>query len=247
MRLDLSGFPFFGFVLGCGGVFSIRLSTSSRRSAVGSGVGMAIILMRDPDWWGCPSLYEEYWMALGRFVHRYATLEQEIHHTLKMFSETSDEVAQAVFSGTRAKGAWEFIDRIREAKGRTKNDDYKRSSDHFGLITSVRDALMHQGALLHGEGFRTSNEHRTIHRSRRIIPVSPDDLAAMTADLDVIFATIFEMQCEADGTDITKYKTDLPALGRSAWRYKSRARVAPRQKSAFQNQEYGDQPPPSEG
>jgi peptidoglycan/xylan/chitin deacetylase (PgdA/CDA1 family) len=44
---------------------------------------MAIILWHDPDF-PITEAHHEYWAALGRFIHRFAMLEQEIHSLLTL-------------------------------------------------------------------------------------------------------------------------------------------------------------------
>ena len=214
-----------GLTLGCGFIASIRRSTSS-----GLGVSVAILLFADPDF----PLSEEhytYWSSLGRFVHRYAILEQEIHRTLCLYARTDNATSQAVFSGVKSKGAVDLIKRLREVRGLPRDADYDRAFAQFTTITNLRNDLLHEGAIRYPNGgFKVSNERKTIPRQQRITPISPADLDAMTEDLNTIFATLFVMQCEAGEDDISLYRTDFRVLGRTAWQYKSAPQAsAPRQ------------------
>lgn len=186
---------------------------------------MAILVMADPDWPVGPE-HQEYWTALGRFIHRFAMAEQSIHFLLRLTTKTPPEVSQAIFSGTRAKQALSLIDRTREALGLQPDPDFERAKAQFGIINGVRDDVVHHGAILYREGFLISNAQRTIKRQQFVKPISVADLSAMTEDLQTIAATLFVMQLDANGDDPSRYLTDWREVGRSPWLYKSRRRVA---------------------
>lgn len=181
---------------------------------------MAIIVWADPDFPISPA-HHEYWAALGRFIHRFAMMEQEIHFLLIRTAKLTREMGQALLSGTRAKDALSQIDRLREVQGIQEDKDFTRAKNQFNVINDLRNDIVHHGALLYSDGFRVSNQRRTIPRLHKITPVSARDIEAMTADLQTIAATIFVMQLLGQGDDPAAYKTDWREVGRSPWLYKA--------------------------
>ena len=180
---------------------------------------MAILLNMDPDYPVTPE-HHAYWAALGRFIHRFAMMEQQFHFLLRLTSKTDDAASKAIFSGTRAKQAISWFDRINEARGHSPDADFERAKAQFNVINQMRDDIVHSGAILYQDGFLISNEQRTIARQVRITPVSVADLESMTADLDTIAATVFIMQLVANDDEPSAYFTDWREVGRSAWQYK---------------------------
>lgn len=180
---------------------------------------MAILLFADMDY-PVTDKHREYWAALGRFIHRFAMLEQQIHFMLRLYADTPHEISQAIFSGVRGKAGLDLINRLREVKGLPDDPDFKRAIVQFGVINGVRDLIVHSGAILYGDQFIASNINRTIPRAQKKTPVSAKGLDDMTEDLQTIFAAFFVRQIEANGDDITAYKTDFRELSRAPWRYK---------------------------
>ena len=170
--------------------------------------------------------HHTYWEALGRFVHRFAMMEQEIHHLLRLTASTDTDVSRALFSGTRAKQALSWIDRIRAVQNLPNDPDFDRAKKQFTLINGTRDDVIHNGALLYQTGFRVSNAHRTIPTQQRIVPISADTLDAMRDDLQTIAATVFVMKLLASGDDPNLYTTDWREVGRAEWRYKPASPIA---------------------
>jgi hypothetical protein len=181
---------------------------------------MPIILMLDPDFPITPE-HEVYWKALGRFIHRFAMLEQQIAHLLALYAETPKGISQAVFSGVRAPLALSLIDRVRETKETPEDPDWNRLRAQFGIINSVRNDIVHLGAIMQSGGFKISNQARTIPSQVKTTSISATELDAMTDDIQTMAATIYVHQCiKNDGHfDAAKYATDWAEVGRAPWKY----------------------------
>jgi hypothetical protein len=179
---------------------------------------MAIILMLDPDFPLTPG-HDVYWKALGKFIHRFAMLEQQIAYLLQLSAKVPKETAQALFHGTRAKAAIDNLNRLREVRGLAEDPDWKRVVDQFGIINSVRNDIVHYGATLHDDGFKIASK-RNIPRKQTVTQVDAPQLDAMTEDLQTIAATVFVQQCIANEGKFEGYATDWREVGRAPWKYK---------------------------
>jgi hypothetical protein len=181
---------------------------------------MPIILLLDEDF-PVTAEHEVYWRALGRFIHRYAMLEQQIAYLLSLCAKVPKERAQALFSGVRVKDAMGMIEKLREVRGDPEDPDLTRLKKHLGDITDMRNNIVHYGATLHADGFHVKNT-RTIPRLQTNTAVSAAQLEAMTDDMQTMAATLYVHQCiESQGKfDAADFVTDWREVGRSPWKYK---------------------------
>jgi hypothetical protein len=187
-----------------------------------------MVLVRIPD----PPITDEtraYWQALGHFIHRFSQLEQQIHFMMRLYAGTTREVAQALFSGTRARLALEQVDRLREVKGLPKHPLLERAKAQFGIITTMRDDIVHHGSIPHPQGFEISNAAQQIPRKQRTVTVVTPILKAMTADLETISDAFFVMQLEAERLSLppgvttgrSEHFPDPNVGAQTPWQYKS--------------------------
>jgi hypothetical protein len=165
---------------------------------------------------------KDYWLALGEFIHRFARVEQQVAYTLTLYTKLPIETARAVFSGVRAKDAFSLIDRIRETRGLEIDEDWLRAKAQFGVINSVRNDIVHLGAILEGhDQLQISNKSRTIPSLVKTTPISAKELNAMSVDLSVISETLYAHQLIETGK-----RPDHPFVmiartnGRAPWQYK---------------------------
>jgi hypothetical protein len=165
---------------------------------------------------------ERYWQALGRFIHKFAIIEHQVAFALALYAKTPKGTAQAVFSGVRAGLALSLIDRIREARGAPADEDWNRAKGQFGIINSVRNDIVHFGALAESEGaFQISNANRTIPSQAKVTPITADELDMMTDDLRTISETIFAHQLVESGTEKGDKRANAAReRGRAPWKYK---------------------------
>jgi hypothetical protein len=178
---------------------------------------VAIILNLDPDW-PLTEKHPVYWAALGRFVHRFALLERQIHYLLQLWAGMKQEPAQVLLAGVKASAAVDMIPKLRASAGRGFDEDLKRAFEHYKRINSVRNLIVHFAAILERDAFVARDGKRPPHEDR-VVAVQPDTLDAMTDDLQTIAATLFVSQCEANGAPIESFKTDWREVGRAAFRF----------------------------
>lgn len=138
---------------------------------------------------------DRYHLALGRFVEAFATAETSLHVLLWAVSATTVGVSRAIFSGTRARTAIDFIRRIAEAERMPLGDALDDAFTRFSTINTVRDRILHYGSnSSDGIGAaRLVSNRLTAHSPNSLfeLPVSPKMLHEMTEDsmkLAAIFA-----------------------------------------------------------
>ena len=88
----------------------------------------------------------DYYLALGRFVSQFAHTEGLMQLTLRHFAGLGDDIGSALLSGVRADQARDLINRVLDARRRPATKmELKRHFDHFGLITKIRNDILHYG------------------------------------------------------------------------------------------------------
>lgn len=194
LRLGL-GLPVIS-ACGFGGVLSIRRSVSSSCDSRGA-FGMAI---KRPQK-GKPLVYSTpasntpegrgreraYFEALGRFAHIFARTETVVALALWHFARTPHDIARAVFSGVRVKEATASMRRIADVQSMAA-DRRQELDDIISQLTSIntaRNDILHFGAVDVAEGAGTVTNALKALTDDKIqeFPISPEILAAMTADL----------------------------------------------------------------
>jgi hypothetical protein len=128
-----------------------------------------------------------YFEALGRFCHEYATLEAVMFNTLALYAKIPNQMARAVFSGTRVRPAMGFIKRICQIQdpGEHNRKDLEYVFKQLEGITALRDDILHQGSVLtDNKGRITSNIIRNLTPNKLVErSSSTETLNAATADL----------------------------------------------------------------
>jgi hypothetical protein len=136
---------------------------------------------------------DKYYLALGRFIDRYAACEgQTFFLTLATANMTMD-VAQALLSGTRTTAAIKFMRRMYEARNATVPTRLDAAFKQLGSITTLRDHLLHTGVVLSeakDELVSTNWIRAHAERAKKETKVSAELLDDMTADLDTISAIL---------------------------------------------------------
>jgi hypothetical protein len=135
-----------------------------------------------------------YYETLGRFIQGFANTEGTINGALREFSKVTGPVARAIFSGTRAETAKQFITRILDAENYSQGikDELKNVFDQLGLINSARNDIVHYGTQFEEtDRFIVTNADRA-HLPSRVstMAVSAKILEQMMADLNKISLTI---------------------------------------------------------
>jgi hypothetical protein len=129
---------------------------------------------------------DSYHLALGRFVDAFATAEHNLKFALAATAGVSREVAQALFSGTRVDVAIGQIRQLHEAKAISMEPEVDRVLSQMKSILTVRNAIMHYGAVFDGSHFTTTTSAHTLPKQTKTSRHKLADLEHMTADLLVI-------------------------------------------------------------
>jgi hypothetical protein len=164
--------------------------------------------------------HRTYWLSLGRFIHRFALLEQQIHYLLRIASKISRQADQALLSGTRADAAISLLRRSYEVHGETEDPVLTRAIAQFGIINSARNDVVHMGAIQDGDAFLVTNQNRTIASKARTNRFTAEILDQMTADLETISAAVFVAQEIANRQPPTQKPIDWLQVAQSPWLYK---------------------------
>lgn len=142
-------------------------------------------------------------------------------HTLVAVSGVTHKVGQSIYSGTRVGPAKDFINRILDATGRkTLKDQLKPYFDQIGLINSMRDEILHYGAVYdHSKNVLIVSNERVAHIPEKLrrIEVDPQLLDDLTHDTTRAFCGIILCISRSIPPDSLKY---LESVVASPWRYK---------------------------
>jgi hypothetical protein len=161
-----------------------------------------------------------YWQLLGAFISEFSRSEELVFRLLVKEAGVSDVVAKAIFSGVKIDGAKDFINRLYEARGDERPVALVRAFEQLGVITRMRNDLVHYG-VTHAYGLspRVSNS-RTAHAKRalRELHVSNEVLSNMISDLGVINTVILDI-VGTHWRGLT-WREDVFKAANGAWRYK---------------------------
>jgi hypothetical protein len=85
-----------------------------------------------------------YYLALGRFAHRFALAEQGVHFVLRHYAGMKTDVARALLSGVRVRETERRLSRLHDigAIPDDKWSDLKGLFDQLSIINSARDGIL---------------------------------------------------------------------------------------------------------
>ena len=167
---------------------------------------------------------EPYWTALGKFLHRYALLEQALNRVLRETTKVDRETAKAIFSGARVAQAISFINRVHEGKGTTKSPWLERAFPKVSELTTARDKILHNGFTLRGSDIIVSDRERTIPRAVYERAYTVTELYDLEADTCVAHACINMATYESiDRRRYRAARTREEQIALTPWRHKPRA------------------------
>jgi hypothetical protein len=136
---------------------------------------------------------EKYLIALGLFVEKFAACESMLIVALARLTRCDDPTSRAIFSGVRSDTARSHIRRILEARGEPMPEFLESSFQQLGIISTLRNDLMHYGAYAVGQNpdERTvSNEVAAMPGRERVTPISAEILTDLIGDVETITAAI---------------------------------------------------------
>lgn len=176
-----------GFALGVkglGGVFSIRLKTSSSL-----GVSAMAILTLDADkLTRTVQINNEakYYEALGAFIHEFSVVEFAIHGLLARRAGVDANTANALFSGITVDKAPDFVRRLAEARtgSREVEPELESAFSQLTIINKARNEIIHYGAhVKNGDARYVSTRSKAVTLKKSTLrAVSPEILGQMRLD-----------------------------------------------------------------
>lgn len=126
---------------------------------------------------------DNYHLALGRFVDAFATAEHNLKFALAATAGISREVAQVLFTATRVDVAIGQIRNLYDARGIVIEQEVDNALSQMKSILTVRNAIMHYGAIFDGSHFVTSTAAHTLPKQAKTFRYELNDLERMTSDL----------------------------------------------------------------
>lgn len=177
-------------------------------------------------------IWDQYYLALGKFVDSFATAEDCIFAALRTTFRLSPKNSRALFSGTRCRTGMDFIRRAYEANSLPLPEILERAFAQLSAINTTRDTIIHYGATMESDGLRVSNE-RIAHTPKTLksFPISPSTLDEMTEDLATITSALL-VYCVDQGGKLDP-RVDIPLnrqIAQRSWLYRpaQQGRSAPR-------------------
>jgi hypothetical protein len=165
-----------------------------------------------------------YFEALGRFVHEFATLEAVVFNTLAFYAKVPNNMARALFSGTRVRAAMGLIKRITQIQdpGEENKTDLEYVFRQIEAINTLRDDILHQGSVLTDDKGRiTSNIVRNLTPNRLVErSASTETLNAATADLSKISLHLVCQQTHPQASLVQRAAIEGCAVLKDPWQYK---------------------------
>jgi hypothetical protein len=196
----------------------MRLSTSSS-------LFWSVSLMSNPE-----ISLEAYWLALGKFVHRYSEIERTMHQVLRIVSDIPDRSAKVLFSGTRVSGATDIVKRFYAARKKPVPSNLARAFERLGVINKARDRLLHNGFSISGDKAIVTDETKNIAARAFKHEVTVEDLDDLEADAITLNSCLVSFWIEARRPDLlgsTLYLEHMESA-RQPWRYKQPKPMRPK-------------------
>lgn len=161
--------------------------------------------------------------ALGRFILRFANTESILFTTLCVVCHVHPKIGQAIFSGTRADAAIQYIKRVFQVVNMPGNlkASYEDLFEHFTQINSARNLILHYGISSVGDEFVATDKLKALTEDRvRSMPVSAEILDQMSADLEKINATLMLnlLASDADKQEASA-KSNVGPVSQQSWLY----------------------------
>jgi hypothetical protein len=128
-----------------------------------------------------------YYLALGRFAHRFALTELGVHFVLRHYAGMTTGVARALLSGVRVRDTRSKLSRLHEI-GIIPDKKWSELTflfDQLSIINSARDDIFHYGAIniAEDDGVVTNAAVALVEDRITAFKISVEALDNMTADL----------------------------------------------------------------
>jgi hypothetical protein len=163
--------------------------------------------------------YKEYWSELGKFIHVFAGVENQLLSLLQQWSGLNAVIAPVFIDGTRTDKAKDTLNRILEETGNLKiKTRLERPLAQFAAINKTRNHLIHWGISLTTlpNKFKVSNPLLSQFSKYKELHITSAELRSMRADLAKINLSLL---LEIIGVDIAHHPTWADDINKP-WLYK---------------------------
>jgi hypothetical protein len=164
-----------------------------------------------------------YWLALGRFIDAYSTMELILNLSLRHYAKMPDPVAQAIFFNTRIDSAIQFLNRLIDTGeiGEPAKSDLKALFAQLLIINRIRNDVIHYGANFDNDPIAIVSNSVFAHTADRIrqTPISPEILEDLICDLGKIHAHFVANHVGLQESDEIRHP-EQEILLKASWRYK---------------------------
>jgi hypothetical protein len=201
-----------------------------------------------------PESTNDYFLALGRFIDKFAQVEKELLQLMRIFCRVPENIARAVFSGVRTDAATGYMTRVLTVQllhprvDQIIRKDVQYIFTQLGHINAARNSIVHYGTEFNETGYLTSNRAVALTVDRiRETPVSADIIAAMTFDLEKIGWHLRRLTIwYVAETQLPNLEKDGATFLRASWRYKPPRPASQRDKRPAKPRKRRRRPRPSQ-
>jgi len=163
-----------------------------------------------------------YYLALGRFAHRFAQAELSVHFVLRHYACMTTDVARALLSGVRIRETRSRLSRLHDV-GAIPDEKWSELTflfDQLGIINGARDDLFHYGAIniAEDDGLVTNAAMALAEDRITAFKISVESLDGMTADLRKILVH-FHLNHMGRPPLMARHEV-IEEILRAPWRYK---------------------------
>jgi hypothetical protein len=201
------------------------------------------------DWSTHSAKHETYCLALGRFIDQFSSVEATMQVTLWSLAKIPPSTGRVLLSGVRTDLAASYIKRLAAAENwpAKRLAPFTELFDHLGPINSLRNDIVHFGALPSATAYLiVTNSFMAITPERvQTIHVNGALLDDMTHDLRKINAHLIMLMYSGEMQD--NARQTYQRLLNAAWRYKPAPQSGSRQKPQAQPRKQSRPRQPSRG
>src|SRR5580693_150163 len=166
----------------------------------------------------------EYHAALGRFVDRFAEVENALPFVLRHYAKLPTATARALLSGVRVDQMKGLLNRLAEVGLLPTAEwaDLEPTLQQLGVINGRRNDILHHGAESVAEGRAFVTNALMAHTEERItsFTISPEILDDMTADLRKIMIHLLTRHAGRPEMKAQANRDWVASVLRQPWRYK---------------------------
>ena len=167
-----------------------------------------------------------YWLALGRFINCFSNIEQSLHTYLWMLSQVEVSVLRAILPDARMNNVVSAINKIIQSRADTEHPLYRRAVEQIGIISKVRNQIVHYPSGLTDKGLLISNAIKAMPGKAVEATVTIQTIDDMSEDCIVIGACIAALITERANLPPDAKPIPWERIAQTPWRYKQPSQSA---------------------